>query len=79
MGIGAERCDTKLAAPIPLCLAWMHDKESIAMSTESNKAAVRDFNATYNACDLDGVDKFTTQDTNWASKVLEQAFVLTHC
>src|SRR5262245_48451685 len=44
------------------------------MPTESNKVAVRRFPDALNASDLDGVDELTTQDTEWASKILEQAF-----
>ena len=44
------------------------------MSTESNKAAVQRFRDASNAGDLDGIDQITTKDTDWASKILEQAF-----
>ena len=48
------------------------------MSTESNKAAVRDFNAAFNARDLDRMDKLTTKDTDWASRFLNRHFIPTH-
>jgi ribosomal protein S18 acetylase RimI-like enzyme len=44
------------------------------MSTESNMAAVQRFHNAFNAGDLDGIDKLTTRDTDWAAKILEQAF-----
>lgn len=44
------------------------------MSTEISKAAVPDFNAAFNAGELDEVEKLTTKDTDWASTVLERAF-----
>ena len=44
------------------------------MSTGSNKAAVRPSQDASNAGDLDGLDKLTTNDTGWASEILEQAF-----
>jgi ribosomal protein S18 acetylase RimI-like enzyme len=44
------------------------------MSTKSNKATVRRSQDAFSAGDLDGVDKLTTQDTDWAAKILEQAF-----
>ena len=44
------------------------------MSTESSKAAVRRFHDPFNAGDLDGMDELTTKGTDWASKILEQAF-----
>jgi ribosomal protein S18 acetylase RimI-like enzyme len=52
----------------------MHDKETIAMPTASNKSAVLDSHAAFNAGDLDRMDQLTTEDNDWASKVLEQAF-----
>lgn len=44
------------------------------MSTESNKVAVRRSQDAFNAGDLDGIDQLTTKDTDWAAKILEQAF-----
>ena len=44
------------------------------MSTASNKAAIRHSQDAFSAGDLDGIDKLTTKDTDWASKILEQAF-----
>ena len=44
------------------------------MSTESNQVDVAHFHDAFNALDLGGIDELTTQDTNWASNILEQAF-----
>jgi ribosomal protein S18 acetylase RimI-like enzyme len=44
------------------------------MSIESNTAAVPHFRDAFNAGDLSGVGELTTKDTDWAAKVLEQAF-----
>jgi ribosomal protein S18 acetylase RimI-like enzyme len=45
------------------------------MSTGSNKVAVRPSQHAFSAGDLDGVNKLTTKDTDWASEILEQAFL----
>jgi ribosomal protein S18 acetylase RimI-like enzyme len=44
------------------------------MLTESNNTAVQRFHNVFNAGVLDGIDKLTTKDTDWASKILKQAF-----
>lgn len=44
------------------------------MSTESSRVAVRPSLNASNAGDLDGLNKLTTKDTDWASETLEQAF-----
>jgi hypothetical protein len=51
--------------------------ETLLQLAARDSVAVRgyiaDFSCVY-AGDLDGVDELTTQDTDWASKILEQAF-----
>jgi ribosomal protein S18 acetylase RimI-like enzyme len=44
------------------------------MSTESNTAGVQRFHNAFNPADLNGIDRLTTKDTDWAAKTLEQAF-----
>ena len=44
------------------------------MSTESNTAGVQRFHDAFNTGDLDGIDRLTSRDTDWAAKILEQAF-----
>ena len=44
------------------------------MSTESKVVVVQRSYDAFNAGDLAGVDELTTKDTDWASKILEQAF-----
>ena len=46
-------------------------KEIISMSTESNTAVARSLHNAFYAGSLDGVDELTTEDTVWASKILE--------
>jgi ribosomal protein S18 acetylase RimI-like enzyme len=48
--------------------------ETIPMLTASNTPADQRFHTAFNAGDLDGIDKLTTKDTDWAAKILEQAF-----
>jgi ribosomal protein S18 acetylase RimI-like enzyme len=44
------------------------------MSTESDRAVVDSTQMAFNADDINRIDKLTTEDTAWASNVLEQAF-----